>query len=61
MNCSFQGCVYLAVRSLIFLLKSQELPLLIPTVMVHCHRRGTEALVGDLSHIFLYEQGENSK
>ncbi|KAH8347053.1 hypothetical protein KR059_004559 [Drosophila kikkawai] len=26
-------------------------------IMVHCHRRGTEALVGDLSHIFLYEQG----
>ncbi|XP_055848957.1 uncharacterized protein LOC129913968 [Episyrphus balteatus] len=26
-------------------------------VMVHCSRRGTEAIVGDLSHIFLYEQG----
>ncbi|KAH8414592.1 hypothetical protein KR215_009781 [Drosophila sulfurigaster] len=26
-------------------------------VMVHCHRRGAEAIVGDLSHIFLYEQG----
>ncbi|KAH8278503.1 hypothetical protein KR018_004126 [Drosophila ironensis] len=26
-------------------------------IMVHCHRRGTEAIVGDLSHIFLYEQG----
>ncbi|XP_016949756.1 uncharacterized protein LOC108024364 [Drosophila biarmipes] len=26
-------------------------------IMVHCHRRGTEALVGDLSHVFLYEQG----
>ncbi|KAM8707353.1 hypothetical protein ACLKA7_011440 [Drosophila subpalustris] len=26
-------------------------------IMVHCHRRGAEAIVGDLSHIFLYEQG----
>ncbi|KAH8312528.1 hypothetical protein KR044_011272 [Drosophila immigrans] len=26
-------------------------------VMVHCHRRGAETIVGDLSHIFLYEQG----
>ncbi|XP_030558899.1 probable low-specificity L-threonine aldolase 2 [Drosophila novamexicana] len=26
-------------------------------VMVHCNRRGSEAIVGDLSHIFLYEQG----
>lgn len=25
--------------------------------MVHCHRRGTEAIVGHLSHNFLYEQG----
>lgn len=25
--------------------------------MVHCNRRGTEAIVGDLSHVFLYEQG----
>ncbi|XP_054747387.1 uncharacterized protein LOC129253147 [Anastrepha obliqua] len=25
--------------------------------MVHCHRRGTEAIVGDLSHVYLYEQG----
>jgi len=28
-------------------------------VMVHCHRRGAEAIVGDLSHIFLYEQGKH--
>lgn len=27
-------------------------------VMVHCSRRGTEAIVGDLSHTFLYEQGK---
>ncbi|XP_055381134.1 uncharacterized protein LOC129611806 [Condylostylus longicornis] len=27
------------------------------SVMVHCSRRGTEAIVGDLSHAFLYEQG----
>lgn len=27
--------------------------------MVHCSQRGTEAIVGDLSHIFLYEQGIN--
>ncbi|XP_030370840.1 probable low-specificity L-threonine aldolase 2 [Scaptodrosophila lebanonensis] len=26
-------------------------------IMVHCHRRGTEAIVGDLSHTFLFEQG----
>lgn len=26
-------------------------------VMVHCHQRGAEAIVGDLSHTFLYEQG----
>ncbi|EDW83940.1 uncharacterized protein Dwil_GK13412 [Drosophila willistoni] len=26
-------------------------------IMVHCQQRGTEAIVGDLSHIFLYEQG----
>ncbi|XP_005188537.2 uncharacterized protein LOC101895854 [Musca domestica] len=25
-------------------------------IMVHCHRRGTEAIVGDISHTFLYEQ-----
>ncbi|KAL9895889.1 uncharacterized protein ACN2A1_006467 isoform 2-T6 [Glossina fuscipes fuscipes] len=25
-------------------------------IMVHCHRRGSEAIVGDLSHTFLYEQ-----
>lgn len=25
--------------------------------MVHCNRRGTEAIVGHLSHAFLYEQG----
>lgn len=29
------------------------------SVMVHCSQRGTEAIVGDLSHIFLYEQGIN--
>ena len=28
------------------------------SVMVHCSRRGTEAIVGDLSHTFLYEQGK---
>ncbi|XP_037949079.1 probable low-specificity L-threonine aldolase 2 [Teleopsis dalmanni] len=26
-------------------------------IMVHCHHRGAEAIVGDLSHTFLYEQG----
>uniref|UniRef100_A0A1A9WPR7 Aromatic amino acid beta-eliminating lyase/threonine aldolase domain-containing protein n=1 Tax=Glossina brevipalpis TaxID=37001 RepID=A0A1A9WPR7_9MUSC len=25
-------------------------------IMVHCHRRGSEAIAGDLSHTFLYEQ-----
>lgn len=29
------------------------------SVMVHCSQRGAEAIVGDLSHIFLYEQGIN--
>lgn len=28
--------------------------------MVHCSQRGSEAIVGDLSHIFLYEQGEST-
>lgn len=27
------------------------------SIMVHCNRRGQEAIVGDLSHVFLYEQG----
>lgn len=26
-------------------------------IMVHCNKRGSEAIVGDLSHTFLYEQG----
>ncbi|XP_049534182.1 uncharacterized protein LOC125950335 [Anopheles darlingi] len=26
-------------------------------IMVHCSRRGTEAVVGDMAHGFLYEQG----
>ncbi|XP_013106872.1 uncharacterized protein LOC106086664 [Stomoxys calcitrans] len=26
-------------------------------IMVHCHRRGAEAICGDNSHTFLYEQG----
>lgn len=26
-------------------------------VMVHCNKRGAEAVVGDLAHVFLYEQG----
>lgn len=27
------------------------------SIMVHCNRRGEEAIVGNLSHVFLYEQG----
>lgn len=27
------------------------------TVMVHCRERGDEIIVGDLSHIHIYEQG----
>lgn len=27
-------------------------------IMVHCDFRGAEAIVGDTSHVFLYEQGE---
>ncbi|XP_052866209.1 uncharacterized protein LOC128272439 [Anopheles cruzii] len=30
-------------------------------IMVHCSRRGTEAIVGDLAHGFLYEQGGASQ
>ncbi|KAG4067036.1 hypothetical protein HA402_000027 [Bradysia odoriphaga] len=30
------------------------------SVMVHCSQRGAEAIVGDLSHIFLYEQGSSA-
>ncbi|XP_055585910.1 uncharacterized protein LOC129738680 [Uranotaenia lowii] len=43
----------------------KEAALFVPTgtmanllaVMVHCSRRGTEAIVGDAAHVFLYEQG----
>lgn len=27
------------------------------SIMVHCHQRGSEAIVGGSSHVFLYEQG----
>jgi threonine aldolase len=27
------------------------------TALVHCHKRGSEMITGDLSHMFLYEQG----
>lgn len=27
------------------------------SIMVHCNRRGDEVIVGDMSHVFLYEQG----
>ena len=27
------------------------------TVMVHCRERGDEMIVGDLSHLHIYEQG----
>lgn len=43
----------------------KEAALFVPTgtmanllsVMVHCGRRGMEAIVGDAAHVFLYEQG----
>uniref|UniRef100_A0A182QXQ8 Aromatic amino acid beta-eliminating lyase/threonine aldolase domain-containing protein n=1 Tax=Anopheles farauti TaxID=69004 RepID=A0A182QXQ8_9DIPT len=43
----------------------KEAALFVPTgtmanllaIMVHCSRRGTEAIVGDIAHGFLYEQG----
>ncbi|XP_039449652.1 uncharacterized protein LOC120428668 [Culex pipiens pallens] len=43
----------------------KEAALFVPTgtmanllaVMVHCGRRGSEAIVGDAAHVFLYEQG----
>uniref|UniRef100_A0A182F8D6 Aromatic amino acid beta-eliminating lyase/threonine aldolase domain-containing protein n=1 Tax=Anopheles albimanus TaxID=7167 RepID=A0A182F8D6_ANOAL len=43
----------------------KEAALFVPTgtmanllaIMVHCSRRGTEAVVGDMAHGFLYEQG----
>lgn len=28
------------------------------SIMVHCNQRSSEAIVGNLSHVFLYEQGE---
>lgn len=31
--------------------------LFFPSVMVHCNQRGAEAIVGDVAHGFLYEQG----
>ena len=30
-------------------------------VMTHCNRRGSEAIVGDMAHVFLYEQGKIQK
>lgn len=30
-------------------------------VMVHCNRRGSEAVVGDMAHVFLYEQGGSAQ
>lgn len=30
-------------------------------VMVHCNRRGSEAIVGDMAHVFLYEQGGSAQ
>ncbi|XP_019564028.2 uncharacterized protein LOC109432163 [Aedes albopictus] len=30
-------------------------------VMVHCNRRGAEAIVGDMAHVFLYEQGGSAQ
>lgn len=27
-------------------------------IMVHCNFRGAEAIIGDMSHVFLYEQGK---
>lgn len=30
-------------------------------LMVHCHRRGAEAIVGHLSHVYLFEQGGASQ
>lgn len=31
------------------------------SVMVHCKERGSEAIVGGSSHVFLYEQGNNDE
>lgn len=30
-------------------------------IMVHCNFRGAEAIIGDLSHVFLYEQGKGGR
>lgn len=30
-------------------------------IMVHCNFRGSEVIVGDSSHVFMYEQGEFDK
>lgn len=30
-------------------------------IMIHCHKRGDEAIVGNNSHVFLYEQGKPKK
>lgn len=27
-------------------------------IMVHCNERGAEIIVGDMSHVYLYEQGQ---
>ena len=32
-----------------------------PAVMVHCRERGDEVIVGDLSHLHVYEQGGSAQ
>lgn len=38
-----------------------NMPAFHPTVMVHCRERGDEVIVGDLSHLHIYEQGGSAQ
>ncbi|XP_050346538.1 uncharacterized protein LOC126770953 [Nymphalis io] len=54
-----------ALESKVATLLGKQAALFVPTgtmanliaIMVHCNKRGSEAIVGNLSHIFKYEQG----
>jgi len=57
-----------ALEKKMALLLGKQAALFVPTgtmsnliaVMVHCNNRGSEAIVGDMSHVFKYEQGNSA-
>lgn len=42
-------------------LNSSENTFFLLSVMVHCRERGDEMIVGDLSHLHIYEQGGSAQ